>query len=55
MIDVVRQEGAAADREIPPVVLLGSDAYTLVKGVLEGVHERVESWKEVTCGTDLSR
>lgn len=55
MIDVVKGEGIAAGREIPTVIVLGSDAHGVIKGACEEVLERLESWKDVTCATDLPK
>lgn len=55
IIDVVRQEGAAAGREIPSVIVLGSDGYSIVRTVCEETIKRLESWKDVSCSTDLPK
>lgn len=55
IVDVVRKEGIAAGRETPSVVVLGSDAYGIIKGICEGVIQRLETWKDVTCSTDLPK
>jgi len=55
IIDVVRGEGMATGREIPTVIVLGSDAYCGIKGIAETVLGRLEAWKDVTCSTDLPK
>ncbi|KAI0342153.1 NAD(P)-binding protein [Trametopsis cervina] len=55
MIDVVRGEGVAAGREFPPVLALGSDAYTIITGELDSARAKLDVWKDVTSSTDLEK
>jgi NAD(P)-dependent dehydrogenase (short-subunit alcohol dehydrogenase family) len=52
MIDVVKGEGVAANKPFDPVVLLGSDCYRIVRGILEKSIERMDDWKEISGSTD---
>lgn len=52
-MDVVRGEGVAEGLgEMPLHLGLGSDTYNVMSGVLSGVLEGLEKWKDVTVGTD---
>ena len=55
IIDVVHGEGAAAEKEFPTVVALGSDCYSVVKAVSEKTLARLEEWKEVSFSTDFPK
>lgn len=52
MIDVVKGEGVAKDKEFTPVVLLGSDCYSGVKNILTKAIAKFDEWKDVTISTD---
>ena len=52
IIDVVKREGAAKNKEIPPVILLGSDCYNFVTGTLTKAIETFEDWKDISTSTD---
>jgi hypothetical protein len=52
MIDVVKGEGAVKDKEFTPVVLLGSDCYDRVRGILTKAVTRIDEWKDITTSTD---
>lgn len=52
MIDVVKGEGVAKDKEFTPVVLLGSDCYNSVRGILSKAVTRFDEWKDISISTD---
>ena len=52
MIDVVKGEGAAKDKEFTPVVLLGSDCYGNVRKILTRTVAKFDEWKEISVSTD---
>jgi len=52
MIDVVKGEGAAKEKEFTPVVLLGSDCYNGVRNILTGAVAKFDEWKEISISTD---
>ena len=52
IIDVVRGEGVAKDKEFTPVVLLGSDCYGRVRSVLTKAVAKFDEWKDITISTD---
>ena len=52
MIDVVKGEGAAKDKEFNPVVLLGSDCYRDVRKILTDAVAKFDEWKEISVSTD---
>ena len=52
MIDVVKGEGVAKDKEFTPVVLLGSDCYNMVRDVLTKSIAKFDEWKDITISTD---
>jgi hypothetical protein len=53
MIDVVRGEGAAQDRELPLGLPLGSDCFNYVKDTLQRTDNVLEEWKDVIKSTDF--
>lgn len=55
MIDVVKGEGVAAGKPFPTVVVLGSDAYELIKNSASDTLKALDVWKDATCSTDLSK
>lgn len=52
MIDVVKGEGVAKDKEFTPVVLLGSDCYKVVGKALTEAVAKFDEWKEISISTD---
>jgi len=52
IIDVVKGEGVAKDKEFTPVVLLGSDCYNGVKGILTKTIAKFDEWKDISISTD---
>lgn len=52
IIDLVKGEGAAKDREFTPVVLLGSDCYDVARSALTKAISKFDEWKDVTISTD---
>ena len=52
IIDIVTGEGLAAGLGFSPTVLLGSDCYRDVRGILAGSIERMDKWKKLSCSTD---
>lgn len=58
LVDYVRREGAFAgvgDDEYPGGLLVGSDAYGIVKERLNKQLAVNERWKDVICSTDLPK
>ena len=53
IVDVVRGEGVAAGKDIPSVIVVGSDAYKKIADELASAQHRVEDWKALTCSTDF--
>jgi len=52
MIDVIKGEGVAKDKEFTPVVLMGSDCYNSVRSVLTKAIIKFDEWKDITISTD---
>jgi len=52
IIDVVKGEGVAKDKEFTPAVLLGSDCYREVKKTLTEAIATFDEWKEISTSTD---
>jgi len=52
IIDTVKGEGAAKDKQFTPVVLLGSDCYGQVRNILTKGVAKLDEWKDVTVSTD---
>lgn len=52
MIDVIKGEGVAKDKEFTPVVLMGSDCYNTVRGILTKAVTKFDEWKDITISTD---
>ena len=52
MVDVVKGEGIAKDKEFTPVVLLGSDCYNGVRSVLTKAIAKFDEWKDISISTD---
>ncbi|KAL7312036.1 hypothetical protein PS15m_007841 [Mucor circinelloides] len=50
LVDVVRQENGAANREFPDILPLGEDAYYMVKGRAENGLKTIEEWKDFAFG-----
>lgn len=53
VIDLVKGEGVAVEREVPLRVVLGKDAYEEVGGTLRGVLESMQAWEGVGRSTDF--
>ncbi|PPQ99479.1 hypothetical protein CVT24_005270 [Panaeolus cyanescens] len=53
VVDIVRGEGAAANRPFPTNVCLGSDCYEAAKTMAENTLKRVEEWRDVSMSTDF--
>lgn len=53
IIDVIKGEGDAKGKEFPLALLIGSDCYGVVKGVLDKTNKTNEEWKDVICSTDF--
>ena len=51
MIDVIKGEGIAKDREFTPVILLGSDCYNAVRRILTESIAKFDEWKDVSIST----
>lgn len=54
MVDLVRKEGVAKDREIPFRIPLGNDCAEEVKGKIQEMGRVMEEWKDVIGSTDHS-
>ena len=52
MIDVIKGEGVAKDREFTPVVLLGSDCCEGVRGILTESIAKFDEWRDISISTD---
>ena len=52
IVDVVKGEGAAKDKEFTPVVLLGSDCYDGVRSILTKAIGKFDEWKDISISTD---
>ena len=52
IVDIVTGEGLASGLGFSPAVLLGSDCYRDVRGILTGSIERMDKWKELSGSTD---
>ena len=52
IIDVVKGEGVAKDKEFTPVVLLGSDCYRDATKTLTEAVAKFDEWKEISISTD---
>ncbi|KAI0309241.1 NAD-P-binding protein [Amylostereum chailletii] len=52
-VDIVRGEGVAAGKGLPPVLPLGSDAVEYTKHECEEMLRRIEEWKEVCLSTEV--
>ncbi|KAI0040860.1 NAD(P)-binding protein [Auriscalpium vulgare] len=53
LVDCVRGEGAAAGRELPGVLQLGSDCVREARGVCEETLQRIDAWGDVFASTDF--
>ncbi|KAF8518540.1 hypothetical protein BU17DRAFT_48584 [Hysterangium stoloniferum] len=53
MLDVIRGEGVGKGREPPLTLLLGSDAYNVVRKLCDRTYDVTKEWEEVTKGTDF--
>ncbi|KAL6306434.1 NAD-P-binding protein [Sparassis latifolia] len=53
LVDLVRGEGVAKGREVPPVIGLGQDYYLSVKQACKNTLEELEEWQAVSCSTDI--
>jgi hypothetical protein len=52
IVDVVRGEGQAEGKSLPKYLVLGSDAEGQVKEKIKLISDTLETWKDVTRGTD---
>jgi len=52
IIDIATGDGLAADLGFSPTVLLGSDCYRDVRGILNESIERMDKRKKLSCSTD---
>lgn len=52
IIDVVKGEGVAKDKEFTSAVLLGSDCYRDVTKALTKAVAKFDEWKEISISTD---
>ncbi|KZT29582.1 short chain dehydrogenase [Neolentinus lepideus HHB14362 ss-1] len=53
LIDVVRGEGGAAEKQVPSRFAVGSDAYQMIRDESAKMIERLEEWRDVVCSTDM--
>ncbi|KAI0315271.1 hypothetical protein OF83DRAFT_366130 [Amylostereum chailletii] len=53
MLDLIRGEGVAKEREVPTIVQLGRDCVTAVKTEVEGMLKDMEAWEGVYTSTDI--
>ncbi len=54
MIDIIKGEGSAAGKAFPPVIAIGSDAYSVIKDSVASTANMLEEWKAVIISTDVS-
>jgi len=52
MVDIIKGEGVAKDKEFTPVVLLGSDCYNGVRSILTKAIAKFDEWKDISISTD---
>ena len=55
MLDLIRGEGAAAGKDLPPVAYLGSDCVEAVKKSCQTTLQRIEEWETVFSSTDFPK
>ena len=55
MVDLVKREGIAKGQEVPLRVVMGTDAYGMIKEKCERELQLLEDWKDMTCSTDLPK
>ena len=55
MVEVLTQSGMAEGKEIPFRLVLGSDAYGIIKGKCTDTVELLDEWKEITFSTDREK
>lgn len=53
IVDVATQTGCAAGKDLPARLLLGSDAFSVVKARCEGTLKVLKDWEYVTKSTDM--
>lgn len=53
VIDVVRREGTAAGREIPPRFALGSDSVAALRKKCNDTLQLLKDWEDVSSSTDF--
>ncbi|KAI0768358.1 short chain dehydrogenase [Irpex lacteus] len=53
IVDVIRGEGAAAERKVPSLIAIGSEAYNNISRELDTARKGLEEWKDLTCSTDF--
>lgn len=52
IIDIVRGEGGAAGKTIPPAITIGNDAYKEIGAEVALAKQGLEDWKDLTCSTN---
>lgn len=55
VIDVVKQEGVAAGRGVPPKLMLGPDAVAGVRKKCEDTLELLKKWEDVSSSTNFEK
>ena len=53
MVDLVRDEGAAAGKPFPRSLALGTDCYKVVESASQSALTGLEEWKDVSFSTDF--
>lgn len=53
IIDVIKQEGRAAGKEIPPKLPLGGDAVSAMRKKCTDVLKLLDEWEEISSSTDF--
>ncbi|KAF1961332.1 3-oxoacyl-reductase [Byssothecium circinans] len=53
IVESLTGTGRCAGRELPPRLSLGSDAYKIVSGHIDGHKANLEGWKDITTTTDI--
>jgi short-subunit dehydrogenase len=55
IVDVVKQENLANNKNIPERLPIGSDAYHIIKNKCEETLKLLEEWKEIIKSTDFDK
>jgi NAD(P)-dependent dehydrogenase (short-subunit alcohol dehydrogenase family) len=53
IVEVLTKTGRCEGKALPSRLALGNDAVTFIPGVLDGMNQDIEAWKELTGSTDF--